>query len=465
MKSRIEAHGNLRLSLSMIVRNEQQFLEGCLLSVEGVADEIVIVDTGSTDETIAIARRHGARIFEQPWNGDFSQARNESLRHCRGEWVLYLDADERLLPAQGDAILSLLRDASVSAYNVIVRNTITLPTGTSVQRMPYPRLFRKSPGVCFEGRVHEQLAGSIEARGGMIRPCGIVIEHLGYNQGFDLLKKKADRNLQLLLESNRGDGYASYQVGNTCLMFQQFTEAKEHFARALSSASLSHGLRAHVYNLMAEAELRTGLPARAAECCRESLRLAPHQVTARWYLVGASIRQQDYAGAEAIIKEMLARSLRESANGMIDVALDIQVEEATAMHVMGQCQMQQGDSCAAAKTFSRALELTPVSAEIRASFLEAQAACADRIRANAEQLMEQGDYRGAGRLIDAAEAGGTRSFALERLGIDVALRERDLQKAKHHLERMAGYIPEDNPTAKQQLLALAAKLMGEGGAP
>lgn len=450
-----------RLSLSMIVRNEEQFLDACLASVRGVADEIVIADTGSTDATMAIAARHGAKTIQFPWEDDFSAARNESLRHCTGEWVLYLDADERLVPGQERAIAELLENTSAAAYNVIVRNTLSLPTGTSVQRMPYPRLFRKIPGVRFEGRVHEQIAPAIEGSGGKILPCGIVIEHLGYNQGFEVLKRKADRNMRLLLEGECGnDGYRSYQVGNTYLMLQQLPEAKEHLARALASRVLPGSLRAQVFNLLAEAELRTGSYARAAECCRESLRLASHQVTARWYLVGAFIRQKHYDGAVEVMKEMLARSLREAANGKIDVALDIQVDEATVWHLLGQCYLKLGDSCGAAKALSRALELNPDSTAIEANLREAQGLYADRTLSQAEQLMEKGDYRGAGHLIDEAEGIGARSAALERLGIDIALRERDLQKARHHLERMAAIIPDDNPNARQQLLALVAKLSG-----
>ena len=151
----------IRLSLSMIVKNEEQFLDGCLESVRGVADEIVVADTGSTDGTVAIANRHGGKTIHVPWEDDFSSARNESLRHCTGEWVLYLDADERLVAGQESIISELLGNKSAAAYNVIVRNTLSLPSGTSVQRMPYPRLFRRTAGVRFEGRVHEQIAPAI----------------------------------------------------------------------------------------------------------------------------------------------------------------------------------------------------------------------------------------------------------------------------------------------------------------
>lgn len=86
----------MKLSLSMIVKNEERFLPGCLESVKGLVDEIVIVDTGSTDGTKKIAESCRAKIIDFKWCDDFSAARNESLRHVTGDWVLYLDADERL---------------------------------------------------------------------------------------------------------------------------------------------------------------------------------------------------------------------------------------------------------------------------------------------------------------------------------------------------------------------------------
>ena len=452
-----------RLSLSMIVRDEEKFLEGCLGSVRGIVDEIVLVDTGSTDATIAIAQRHGAKVVQQSWRDDFAEARNTSLSYCTGEWVLYLDADERLLPGQENALLALLDNRSAAAYNVIVRNTVSLPTGTSIQRMPYPRLFRRLPGVRFEGRVHEQIAPAIEASGGKIFPCSIVIDHLGYNQGFEILKQKAERNMQLLAGSGTNrqeDAYAWYQMGNTYLMLQHYPEAKEHLNRALTSPALPRSLRAQVLNLLAEAEIRTGSFARAEEYCRESLCLARHQITARWYLVGASIMQKKYATAVQTIKEMLSGAFPDAARGFIDVALDIQVEEATALQVLGQCHLQLSDPGAAVKALSRACDLKPDLPGVKENLLEAQVQCADRTQTHVEELIEKGDYWGAGRLIDEAEALGTRSIALERLGIDIALRERDLQKARHHLERMADFIPEDSPKAKQQLLALVANLSG-----
>ena len=89
----------LRRSLCMIVRDEEQDLAECLESVADLIDEIVVVDTGSTDRTCEVARRFGSRVFDFPWVDSFAAARNESLRHATGDWIFWLDADERLTDA------------------------------------------------------------------------------------------------------------------------------------------------------------------------------------------------------------------------------------------------------------------------------------------------------------------------------------------------------------------------------
>jgi len=102
------------LSLSMIVKNEEPFLAHCLDSVRGLVDEMVILDTGSTDGTLEIARAAGARVFQSPWRDDFSAARNASLEKATGDWILILDADEEL-PASEHAPLRQVDDASIEA--------------------------------------------------------------------------------------------------------------------------------------------------------------------------------------------------------------------------------------------------------------------------------------------------------------------------------------------------------------
>src|SRR5580658_6526740 len=90
------------LSAAIIVRDEAEHLDGCLTSLRGLVDEIVVVDTGSSDDSVAVAHRHGAIVGHEPWQGDFATPRNRSLDLCSGEWILYIDADERVRAGDND---------------------------------------------------------------------------------------------------------------------------------------------------------------------------------------------------------------------------------------------------------------------------------------------------------------------------------------------------------------------------
>lgn len=109
------------ISLCMIVKNEEALLDKCLSSVHGLVDEIIVVDTGSTDRTVEIAQAHGARIEHFKWCDDFAAARNYSLGFARGEWILILDADESLNPADHAAIRALTTRGG-DAFAFVLRN-------------------------------------------------------------------------------------------------------------------------------------------------------------------------------------------------------------------------------------------------------------------------------------------------------------------------------------------------------
>ena len=365
------------LSLSMIVRDESKFLDGCLRSVRGIASEIIVVDTGSADDTAEIAAGHGAKVFHSRWCDDFSASRNESLRHCTGEWVLVMDADERLAPGQEGRLERCLEDREAAAHTLLVRSVSTLPTGPSVVVMPYARLFRRDPRIRFEGTIHEQISPAIERVGGKTARSSLVIEHLGYGLGVAGLQRKTERNLRLLheqLRKNPHDAYAAFQIGNAASMFQRYDEANVYLRRALALGGLGKPLQALVWNLLAEAELRKGSPAGAEACCRASLGFAPTQVTARWYLVGAYIARKDYAAAVRAIREILGMFFEIPDPPATGLPVDLQLDEGNVRQIMGQCLWKMGDTFAAVKCFARALQLNPADPGIQANFATAMRA-------------------------------------------------------------------------------------------
>ena len=185
-----------RLSLCMIAKDEAAFLERCLQSVVGLVDEVVVVDTGSSDNTIEVARRAGARVFSQAWTDDFSEARNRSLAEARGEWVLVLDCDEVLSREDHNRLRRLLSGKDVDAYRMTTRNYSTeqnqsgwVPCrGSAQEEKEYPgyfpttkvRLWRNRREVRFVGAVHELVEPTLLQAGMTLGDCLVPVHHYGH---------------------------------------------------------------------------------------------------------------------------------------------------------------------------------------------------------------------------------------------------------------------------------------------
>jgi glycosyltransferase involved in cell wall biosynthesis/predicted glycosyltransferase involved in capsule biosynthesis len=187
------------LAAVMIVKNEEQHLGRCLASIKELCDEIIIVDTGSTDATISIAESFGARVFHRTWNNDFAAARNESLSHTTANWVLYIDADEMLVNADVPQLRSMLaRSHEVAAFGIQVSPMIGW--------LPYTdfRLWRHDPAIQFVGDIHETTLPDINVlaaqRNQRLQPIALHMQHFGYEG--DQTKKHL-RNLPLLEQQSQ----------------------------------------------------------------------------------------------------------------------------------------------------------------------------------------------------------------------------------------------------------------------
>ncbi len=191
----------------MIARNEERLLPACLQSVKGVVDEVVLIDTGSTDSTRRIAVEGGARVYEQPWHDDFAAPRNEALAHALGEYVLQLDADERLVPGAGEALHALLgrggfevgflRLHNASRADATAREVLS---GGARQGYPVllPRLIRIVEGLRYSGIVHESIEESLVGKRARALRVDADIVHLGAAPELRGGEAKRARNLALL---------------------------------------------------------------------------------------------------------------------------------------------------------------------------------------------------------------------------------------------------------------------------
>jgi tetratricopeptide (TPR) repeat protein len=189
----------LRLSLCMIVRDEEEMLGRCLEAVQSAVDEMVIVDTGSQDATIEIARSFGARVIEREWTGSFGEARNVAFDAATGDWMLVLDADEVLVREDAPLLRSLTGRTWREAFYVAETNyTGELDAGTAVTHNTL-RVFRNRPQYRYRGRLHEQIANTLPTHlPERLEYTNVRVEHYGYLGAVRDAREKSRRNIELL---------------------------------------------------------------------------------------------------------------------------------------------------------------------------------------------------------------------------------------------------------------------------
>jgi len=269
----------ISLSVAIIAKNEEKNLPDCLDSIHNVASEIIVVDTGSDDKTIETAKNYGAEVYNFEWVNDFSAARNESLKYCKGNWILYIDADERLSDESANLLYSLLSqtDDSIGAYSIKVISKYIDDNGKIAEHIgSYPRLFRNLgyPKIKFIGKVHEQIAPSIFENGYEIKNSELSIIHNGYMGTREEMNQKVVNNLNILSEHIKQEpqnGYAWYQLGNTLFQMQIFDKSLECLDFALQCGNLSPFLSANTAFTIATIHIKSKNFGKALQYCERSL--------------------------------------------------------------------------------------------------------------------------------------------------------------------------------------------------
>ena len=227
--------GMPKLSACMIVKNEETMLERCLSSIKDIADEIIIVDTGSTDGTMEIARNFTDKIYFHQWEDNFSKARNHSISYASGDWILIIDADEELVGEDIPILKKALQDPHVDAISFQVINQYRHVSTES--RLIGERIIRNNGIIRYEGRVHNRLVGINDARR---RYYPIRLLHFGYGLSEESNLKKFDRTVSLLkkdLEENPLNPLTHHYLSCSYFGSGYFTEAREHSMQAISLAA------------------------------------------------------------------------------------------------------------------------------------------------------------------------------------------------------------------------------------
>ena len=213
------------IALTMLVKNEARSLARCLDSVAPWVDKMIVLDTGSTDDTIAIARAHGAEVYERRWTNDFAAARNAALARSDADWNLVLDADE-WLTSGGEYLQALRHDSRRAIHNIRIDSDLGSGSNTLISSHRIPRILPR--GVRYKGRIHEQPAHSLP-----IIEASVTVRHDGYMQ--EQLDTKKGRNLALLeksLADTPDDPYVHFQLGKQYDIQLQYAEALPCYQRA-----------------------------------------------------------------------------------------------------------------------------------------------------------------------------------------------------------------------------------------
>jgi tetratricopeptide (TPR) repeat protein len=254
------------LSLCMIVKDEEEMLPRTLEAVAPAVDEIIVVDTGSTDRTVEIAESFGAKILHHEWTGDFAAARNVSIEAATGDWIVWLDADEVLVPEDAPKLRELAGQTWREAFYLIEKNfTGDVEDGTAVTHNAL-RVFRNRPEYRFDGRLHEQFAHNLPGYlGERVAHTQVRVEHYGYLGVVRDKKDKARRNLELLeKQSEEGvdTAYHKFNLGSEYLALAEWDKAADLLTRAWKE--MEDDPRRHNYPYMPSLASRTVIALREA---------------------------------------------------------------------------------------------------------------------------------------------------------------------------------------------------------
>jgi glycosyltransferase involved in cell wall biosynthesis len=264
----------------MIVKNEEANLTDCLQSVADLVDEIVVVDTGSTDRSRDIAQGFRAKVYDFPWEDSFAAARNEAQRQATGEWSLRMDADDRLDEENRRRLRDLFAGLEDEIAGYVVKY-LSLPArgtgGASV--IEDVRLFRNHPAIRWQYRIHEQILPALERAGGKIYATDVAIQTIGYRDPA-LLRRKQERNLRLLLMENAehpNDPYILFHLGWNYVSGGQTGQGLPYLKRSLELAKPGNRFVPLVYCQLARGYHQAGQRTEALKVCWQGQRSFPEQ--------------------------------------------------------------------------------------------------------------------------------------------------------------------------------------------
>ena len=269
------------ICLCMIAKDEESNIERCIQSVEGLATELVVVDTGSTDGTVQLARCLGATVHSYPWDGSFANARNFAMSKAQSEWLLLLDADEALDPDSKPIVAEFVDTTDLDGAHFRIRNYTGQYSPENYSLHNALRLLRKSDRYHFHGEIHEQIVADDGANlSSRFAVLDAVVHHYGYLDEVVLKKQKRRRNIPILekqLEQHPAEPFYLFNMGNEYLSVQDFQTALSYYNRALENLKNRNiAYVPHLYFRLINCYESMGAYEKALQTIRAGLRDFPH---------------------------------------------------------------------------------------------------------------------------------------------------------------------------------------------
>jgi glycosyltransferase involved in cell wall biosynthesis len=272
------------ISVCLIVKDEERFLDNCLKSVKDIANEIIVIDTGSTDNTVEIAKRFTDKVHFHTWENSFCKARNQALHYATGKWILQIDADEELMEGNGNKIQHAIEKAK-DADAIFVKLISPYAYGKMITAHNYTRLFKNNGKIRYEGNIHERVVGSTKAV-----YSDIELWHYGYNVEDTKADQKFLRTTKLLKKEieNEPDNplYRHYLCGSY-ISRNRFHEAIDEAEKAialLNSRNIKHQAFASTYYLISRAFCALGQYDQAKKYALEALDKYPGHMDSYYIL-------------------------------------------------------------------------------------------------------------------------------------------------------------------------------------
>jgi tetratricopeptide (TPR) repeat protein len=349
----------LRVSAAMIVRDEETHLDECLRSIVDEVDEIIVVDTGSTDATKDIARRYTPNVFDYPWEEDFSIARNYAIEKASGDWILYIDADERLVVSRHGSLRGCVQQQDIVALSVRFRPRVNFTPYREI------RLFRRDPRIRFQGKIHEtprfNIHNVMESDKLGSSTADVDINHLGYEGD---LTAKYRRNLPLLEEATKMSPERVFlwtDMAEALAGLGRAEEAKGACWRAVELAATSGQNRKQEADAVQAwrrlIALSSSSPDYALQLALRAASLYPGSHSLKLDLGNALFAVGDAESVISIVQDLVAIDAETFSNPT--TAYDKRVFGEWALDLMGAAYARLGRYADAADVFERAAILAP----------------------------------------------------------------------------------------------------------